>query len=83
MFPSVVSTFALDLCSNSMVVFTAWGPDGKPFGGSTMSFFDQSNSLKRGKQKLIFYFDRRGDNHIRSETLGELYDRFVPRSTDH
>jgi hypothetical protein len=60
-----------------MVVFTAWGPDGKPFGGSSMSLFDERNSLKRGKQKLIFYFDRRGDNHIRSETLGELYEWFV------
>lgn len=58
-----------------MVVFTAWGPDGKPFGGTSMKLFDEQDSLKRGKQKLIFYFDRRGDNHIHSETLGELYER--------
>lgn len=60
-----------------MVVFTAWGPDGKPFGGTSMSLFDETNSLKRGKQKLIFYFDRRADTHLRSETLGELYELYV------
>lgn len=57
-----------------MVVFTAWGPDGKPFGGTSMKLFDDQDALKRGKQKLVFYFDRRGDNHIRPDTLGELYE---------
>ena len=57
-----------------MVVLTAWGPNDKPFGGTSMKLFDEKDSLKRGKQKLIFYFDRCGDNHIHSDTLGELYE---------
>jgi hypothetical protein len=64
-----------DLSLNSMLVFTAWTPDGRPYGGSSMHLFDDSGTLKMGKQKLIFYFDRRAENHVCSATAGELYER--------
>lgn len=67
----------LDLSLNSMLVFTAWSPDGRPYGGTSMHFFDGSGSLKIGKQKLIFFFDRRAENHVCSATPGELYDLCV------
>lgn len=40
-----------------------------------MRIFDEAGVLKMGKQKLVFYFDRRAENHVQSATAGELYDR--------
>jgi hypothetical protein len=70
-----------DLSLDSILVITAWSPDGKPFGGTTMNFFDVNGVLKRGKQKLLFYFNRCADpNCIISEnqTPGNLYDLYAP-----
>ena len=35
---------SIDLSSNSMVVLTAWGPNDKPFGGTSMKLFDEKDS---------------------------------------
>ena len=43
-----------------------------------MHMFDDAGALRRGKQKLVFYFDRRAENHLQSATPGELYDRYGP-----
>jgi len=78
-----VMTFPLkarDLSSDAILVLTAWTPEGKVFGGTTMNFFDELGCLKRGKQKLVFYFGTVGDsNSIRAlnTTPGELYSHFA------
>jgi hypothetical protein len=69
-----------DLSLDSLLVLTAWTPSGKVFGGTTMNFFDENGSLKRGKQKLMFYFDMKGDGNVipkRNKTPGELYDQYL------
>lgn len=68
-----------ELSLNAVLVITAFTPDGTPFGGTTMRFFNDSGCLKRGKQKLIFYFGRVADpNVIISENLtpGNLYELY-------
>jgi hypothetical protein len=69
-----------DLSLDSLLVLTAWTPSGKVFGGTTMSFFDENGCLKRGKQKLMFYFNMKGDGNVipaRNKTPGELYDHYL------
>jgi len=65
-----------DLSLDSILVLTAWTPQGKVYGGTTMKFFDEFGALKRGKQKLVFYFGVPGDPTCvlaRNTTLGETY----------
>jgi hypothetical protein len=65
-----------DLSKNSMLLFTVWTSQGVVFGGTSMHIFDEADSLKQGKQKLIFYFDTPGNSHFDSHTHGgELYER--------
>jgi hypothetical protein len=69
-----------DLSLNSVLAITAWSPSGTPLGGTTMRFFDANGSLKRGKQKLIFFFGRQADTNVitdKNETPGELYDLYA------
>ena len=66
-----------DLSADALLVLTAWTPDGHVFGGTTMNFFDENGCMKRGKQKLMFYFGTVGDpNAIRhlNTTSGENYN---------
>jgi hypothetical protein len=78
-----VMTFPLrmrDLSADAVLVLTAWTPDGRVFGGTTMNFFDENGCMKRGKQKLMFYFGTVGDpNCVRhlNTTPGEGYDQFA------
>lgn len=68
-----------DLSIDSLLVFTAWTADGKPFGGTNMKFFDDRECLKRGKQKLMFYFNTRGDANVISHqnlTPGDFYSDY-------
>lgn len=68
---------ARDLSQDSLLVLTAWTPDGKVFGGTTMNFFDELGCLKKGKQKLMFYFGTMGDPTVirtLNTTPGELYN---------
>lgn len=61
-----------------MIVFTVWTSQGTVFGGTSMKIFDEVESLKQGKQKLVFYFDEPGSSHLDSLTRsGELYERLV------
>jgi hypothetical protein len=75
-----IMTFPLrmrDLSLDAILVITAWTPDGKVFGGTTMNFFDTRGLLKKGKQKLMFFFGTPGDsNCIRAQntTPGENYN---------
>lgn len=66
-----------------MIVFTVWKPDNTPFGGTSMYLFDQNGAMKRGKQKLVFYFDREADTRLRPETYGELYDKYATYAFFH
>jgi hypothetical protein len=69
-----------DLSADALLVITAWNPDGRVFGGTSMNFFDENGCMKRGKQKLMFYFGTMGDpNCVRSAntTPGENYDEFA------
>lgn len=60
-----------------MILFTVWTSQGIVFGGTSMRIFDEANTLKQGKQKLIFYFDKPGNSRIDAHTHGgELYDRY-------
>lgn len=46
-----------------------------------MHIFDEADTLKQGKQKLLFFFDKAGDSHLDSHTHGgELYERCMARS---
>jgi hypothetical protein len=68
-----------DLTSNSIITFTAKAPDNRVIGGTTMHFFDANGSLKKGKQKLIFYFGCEADpNTIQqfNKTPGDLYENY-------
>jgi len=74
-----VLTFPLrvrDLSLDSIIVLTAWTPEGNVYGGTTMKFFDEFGALKRGKQKLMFYFETKGDANVlmsHNTTPGETY----------
>lgn len=78
-----VMTFPLrmrDLSADALLVLTAWTPDGRVLGGTSMNFFEENGCMKRGKQKLMFYFGTIGDpNSVRSlnTTRGEMYDQFA------
>jgi hypothetical protein len=78
-----VMTFPLrmrDLSADALLVLTAWTPDGRVLGGTTMNFFDENGCMKRGKQKLMFYFGTIGDpNAVRSlnTTTGENYSLYA------
>jgi hypothetical protein len=68
-----------DLSIDSLLVLTAWTSDGQVFGGTNLRFFDENGCLKRGKQKLIFYFDTRGDGNViedRNNTPGDYYENY-------
>lgn len=68
-----------DLAVNSVVTFTARTPDNRVIGGTTMHFFDENGSLKKGKQKLIFFFGTEGDPNVLYEfnkTPGDLYEKY-------
>ena len=68
-----------DLSINSIITFTAVTPNNKIIGGTTMHFFDKNGSLKRGKQKLIFYFGCEADQNVLpdySKTSGDLYEKY-------
>lgn len=70
---------ARDLSLDSLLVLTAWTPSGQIFGGTTMSFFDENGCLKRGKQKLMFYFGMEGDGNVipgQNRTPGELHSYY-------
>lgn len=44
-----------------------------------MNFFDENGCLKRGKQKLLFYFGIQGDGNVipsQNRTPGELHDHY-------
>ena len=61
-----------------MLLLTVWTSQGAVFGGTSMDIFDEADSLKQGKQKLVFYFDEPGNCHLNSLTRGgQLYDRYV------
>lgn len=66
-----------DLKSNSMLIFTAWTSEGDVFGGASMKLFDKSQGLKRGKQKVLFFFDRPGASFLASYGSDDLYRRFA------
>jgi hypothetical protein len=69
-----------DLSLNAVLAITAWTSTGRVIGGTTMRFFDNNGSLKRGKQKLIFFFGRQADTNViadKNETPGELYDLYA------
>lgn len=69
-----------DLSADAVLALTAWTPDGKVFGGTSMNFFDENGCMKRGKQKLMFYFGTIGDpNTVRglNNTPGENYNQFL------
>lgn len=69
-----------DLSLDAILVLTASTPDGVVFGGTSMRFFDDLACLKRGKQKLLFFFDTPGDSNAvpsLNRTPGELYQRFA------
>mmetsp|Transcript_6861 Transcript_6861/g.11418 ORF Transcript_6861/g.11418 Transcript_6861/m.11418 type:complete len:873 (+) Transcript_6861:547-3165(+) len=60
-----------------MILFTVWTSQGTVFGGTSMHVFDDADSLKQGKQKLIFYFDSPGSSRQDTHTRGgELYGRY-------
>lgn len=68
-----------DLPSNAVVAFTIRTPEGKLVGGTTLRLFDEIGLLKRGKQKLVFYFGCEGDKNIlheQNKTPGDLYEKF-------
>lgn len=68
-----------DLSVDAVIAFTAWTPEGRVFGGTTMRLFDDYGALKRGKQKLMFFFGTEGDpNVIKSlnQTPGDAYDYY-------
>jgi hypothetical protein len=66
-----------DLSHDAILVITAWSGEGTLFGGTTMRFFDDNGVLKRGKQKLAFYFNRPGDPNViisSNSTPANLHD---------
>jgi len=68
-----------ELSLDSILVLTAWTADGKPFGGTSMRFFNKNGCLKKGKQKLLFYFGCCGDtnvNILENKTPGNIYDLY-------
>jgi hypothetical protein len=58
-----------------MLLFTVLTPQGQVFGGTSMRIFDEADCLKRGKQKLVFYFDKPGNSNLDTHARGELYER--------
>lgn len=73
-----------DLSYDSIIVFTVWTPDGRPFAGTTMRIFNELGSMKQGKQKLLLFPGRSGDPNIVTKanlTPGEYYSCF--QHTDH
>lgn len=70
-----------DLSQDAILVLTAWAGDGTVVGGTTLRLFDENGCLKRGKQKLVFYFNKVGDpnvNRFQNATPGEIYDLYAP-----
>lgn len=70
-----------DLSQDALLVLTAWSGDGTVVGGTSLRFFDDNGCLKRGKQKLVFYFNKVGDsnvNRFQNTTPGESYDLYAP-----
>jgi len=70
-----------DLSQDAILVLTAWSGDGTVVGGTALRFFDENGCLKRGKQKLVFYFNKVGDpnvNRFQNTTPGEIYDLYAP-----
>lgn len=68
-----------DLSLDAVMVITAWTSNGTPFGGTTMRFFDDHGCLKHGKQKMTFYFGRKGDPNViiaDNTTPGNLFDLY-------
>ena len=75
-FPVKIRELSLD----SILVLTAFTADGKPFGGTSMRFFNENGCLKKGKQKLLFYFGCYGDNNVNlleNKTPGNIYDLYA------
>jgi hypothetical protein len=60
-----------------MLLCTVWNSQGQVFGGTSMRIFDEEGeTLKQGKQKLVFYFDKPGNSHVDASSQGgELYER--------
>eukprot|EP01038_Epipyxis_sp_PR26KG_P015353 gene15353-20688_t len=68
-----------DLSLDSVLVLTAWTSNGEVFGGTSLRFFDENGNLRRGKQKLMFYFNTKGDGNVITNhnlTPGHNYDNY-------
>lgn len=68
-----------DLSLDAVLVLTAWTSTGKVVGGTTMNLFSDIGCLRRGKQKLMFYFDTKSDANVvlgQNQTPGSNYELY-------
>lgn len=68
-----------DLSFDSVIVFTVWTPNGKPFAGATTRIFNEKGSMKQGKQKLLLFPGVAGDSNVvykHNRTPGDFYSVF-------
>jgi phosphatidylinositol 3-kinase len=78
-----VITFPLkirELSYDSVISFTIWLPNGKPFAGTTTKVFDEHGCLKQGKQKLLLFPGAIGDPNVvykENNTPGDYYHHFA------
>lgn len=68
-----------DLSFDSVISYTVWTPDGRPFAGTTTRIFNERGSMKQGKQKLVLFPGKTGDPNVvykHNRTPGDFYSVF-------